>query len=99
MNRDDLAKSWAITRKHLQRAQQQLSSLPTITVETLSQLVEYLDENELELALDELAEIGAALEHEGTARCPDEFWDELVHAAINMKLEKRAEQLRHRSPR
>ena len=52
---------------------------------------EYLDHNELELALDALAEVGVA------RQAASEFWLALVEAAREMGLHERADQLNRRS--
>jgi hypothetical protein len=47
---------------------------------TLAQYQDYLEHNELELALDELADVGVANSP------PVEFWRKLCQAAENMEL-------------
>lgn len=87
MNRQELERSWAITRAHLSAAARLLPKDP-VSGEggcSLSQYREWLDHNELELALDELACVG-----EENA-VPREFWLQLIEAAQNMNLPDRAE--------
>jgi hypothetical protein len=59
---------------------------------SLAQYEEWLDHNELELALDELADLGWA------NRSPQEFWECLGQAAGNMGLHECAARLRNRTP-
>lgn len=86
MERSDLEHSWSITRSHLTTA---LTYLPPHPVDgnegwSLPRYQEWLEHNELELALDELAGLGEA------NMAPKAFWQELVAAANNMGLKDRA---------
>lgn len=87
MNRRELERSWAITRAHLSTAERLLpkDAVPGEGGCSLSRYREWLDHNELELALDELACVG----DENTA--PREFWRALMEAAQNMGLTDHAE--------
>ncbi|MDX2217818.1 MAG: hypothetical protein SF172_02205 [Burkholderiales bacterium] len=60
MARAELEKSWAITVQHLEAARALISasSAPGSDGGTLTQYQEFLEHNELELALDELADVG-----------------------------------------
>ena len=87
MQRRDLERSWSITRSHFSTA---LSYLPPEPVGgdegwSLPRYQEWLEHNELELALDELAGLGEA------NMAPKAFWQELIAAANNMGLKDRAE--------
>ena len=78
----DLEASWAVTRRHLDAAARMLPE------ERLAEYRSWLEHNELELALDELAAIGDALHP------PRGFWEELARAAANMRLDEKAARLR-----
>ena len=54
----------------------------------LRRFEDYMQHNELELALEELVAVGAEY------RCRGDFWRELERAAIVMELHERAAQLR-----
>ena len=88
---EELERSWSVTRAHLGNARALLPSalheFPMIEEGSLVQFEEYLENNELELALDELAGLGENNE------CPRAFWGELVAAAENMGLVGRASEL------
>jgi hypothetical protein len=82
----DLHRSWAQTSEHLKAAQ---ALLPPITLEdpeigTLARFNEWLDHNELELALDELVGLGEL----NQAEIP--YWQRLVAAAENMGLTRQS---------
>ena len=86
MNRAELERSWATTAKHLKAARELLpdNSPPGADGATLDGFQECLRHNEMELALDELEDLGL------TSNPPAEFWRNLLHAADNMALEDRA---------
>lgn len=80
-----LHESWARTRRHLSHA---AALLPADLVEPedggrLARYREWLEHNELELALDELEGLGEI------NRVPREFWIHLRDAALEMQLEER----------
>ena len=81
---NELRESWAITVSLLESAKQEL------TASQLGDYTEFLCHNELELALDELERAG----DEGPRSA--KFWQLLAAAADNMKLVKRAADLRKR---
>ena len=86
MDRAELERSWAATAKHLNAARNQLPKVPAPGVEgaTVGGFEECLRHNEMELALDELEDLGL------TNEPPPEFWRQLVQAAENMGLSERA---------
>ena len=86
MDRAELERSWATTAKYLNAARDQLPEVPAPGVDgaTLSGFEECLRHNEMELALDELEDLGLK------NAPPDEFWRQLVRAAENMGLSERA---------
>ena len=86
MDRAELEKNWATSAKHLNAARDQLPDAPAPGAEgaTLSGFEECLRHNEMELALDELEDIGL------TNELPPEFWRHLMYAADNMGLSDRA---------
>jgi hypothetical protein len=86
MDRAELERSWATTAKHLNAARNQLPKVLAAGAEgaTVSGFEECLRDNELELALDELEDLGL------TNAPPPEFWRQLVLAAENMGLSERA---------
>jgi hypothetical protein len=82
----DLHQSWAQTSRYLKAAQ---ALLPPITLEdpeigTLARLNEWLDHNELELALDELVGLGEL----NQAGAP--YWQKLLAAAEKMGLTRQS---------
>lgn len=85
MDRTALERSWRITREHLEAARNQLPANLASGAEgaTVADYEHYLEHNELELALDELADIGY------TNAPPPEFWRSLIRAAENMSLNDR----------
>jgi hypothetical protein len=87
MQRSDLEHSWSITRRHLSTALGYLPPNPAGGDDgwSLSRYQEWLQHNELELALDELAGLGEA------NMAPEAFWKELIAAADNMGLKDMAE--------
>ena len=86
MDRAELERSWANTAKHLNAARNQLPKTlaPGAEGATISGFEECLRHNEMELALDELEDLGL------TNAPPPEFWRQLVQAAENMGLSERA---------
>jgi GNAT superfamily N-acetyltransferase len=86
MARADLEKSWAITVQHLEAARALISAgaAPGPDGGTLARYEEFLEHNELELALDELADVG-----DGNSP-PAQFWRKLGLAAENMGLTQHA---------
>lgn len=74
----NLEESWRTTRRHLERARSRLAGVEDAA------LREYLENNELELALDELERLAE------DRSCPREFWAAMAAAAAGMKLEERA---------
>lgn len=86
MDRAELERSWATTAKHLNAARAQLPKVPAPGAEgaTISGFDECLRHNEMELALDELEDLGL------TNAPPPEFWRHLMRAADNMELSDRA---------
>lgn len=92
-SRDELIASWARTERHLRQAREMLPEPPaegpdaTGSVDAFN---EYLDHNELELALDALEMLG-----DGNS-VRTEFWRELLAAAENMALSKHAVRYRAR---
>lgn len=90
-----LRESWARTRRHLDAARSKLPSREEVdsTVQAhLERLDEWLANNELELALDELASLDSLVE------CPPAFWKELLLATENMGLQEHAAIFRARLP-
>lgn len=86
MDKTELKKIWADTAKHLNAARNQLPTVlaPGAEGATVSGFEECLRHNEMELALDELEDLGL------TNAPPPEFWRQLVQAAENMGLSERA---------
>lgn len=87
-----LIKSWKVTEALLERAKR---ALPEPTAENkeeyqnlLSKYRQFLEHNELELALDILEELG------GLVHCRGGFWRDLERAAENMNLKDRVPKLR-----
>jgi hypothetical protein len=83
---DDLVASWGRTRGHLDRA---WVELPPGTDPTLYR--EFLDHNELELAMEALADVGNVQE------VPTAFWEALADAADQMHLGGAASEYRQRA--
>ncbi|MDO8257111.1 hypothetical protein [Shewanella algae] len=84
--REELEKKWKITIALLSEARAVLCECPGVG-KYIAEYDEYLDHNELELALDMLEE--AALE--ATSKPPEEIWVKLKDAAKSMGLEERCE--------
>ena len=95
MERAELERSWATTAKHLNAARELLPdhSPPGADGATLGGFEECLRHNEMELALDELEDLGL------TSNPPTEFWRHLMYAADNMALEDRAAEYKRRMER
>ena len=95
MDRAELERSWAATAKHLNAARNQLPEVlaPGAEGATVSGFEECLRHNEMELALDELEDLGL------TNAPPPEFWRQLVQAAENMGLSERATDFERRMGR
>ena len=74
----ELQRAWEETRADLERAR---SCMPrSIDSQIFDQYTQFVDANELELALDELEAIA------GNTACPPEFWQSLLAAAERMNL-------------
>ena len=86
MDRADLERSWSTTATHLNAARSLLPKVPAPGVEgaSVSGFEECVRHNEMELALDELEDLGL------TNAPPPEFWRQLMQAAENMGLSERA---------
>ena len=85
MTQDELRQSWEQTRSFLEAATKLLPPSIAPTHEKLIRYREWLEHNELELALDELKNIGEDI------LLPQEFWDELKKASLNMGLIERVD--------
>ncbi len=83
---------WAVTAKHLSAARAQLPEVPAAGLDgaTVSGFDECLRQNEMELALDELEDLGL------TNAPPPDFWRHLVFAAESMELSERATDFKRR---
>ena len=88
----NLRKSWEVTRLHLERARNLLPLALRERAEggSLAEFEDFLSQNELGLAFDELELIGVE------NPCPPEFWREMLFAAENMQLFEQAERCRAR---
>lgn len=84
--REELEKKWKITIALLDEARALLCQCEGVGT-YMEEYDEYLDHNELEMALDMLEE--AALN--ATNIPPKEVWDKLKDAAVSMGLEKRSD--------
>jgi hypothetical protein len=86
MDRAELESNWAATAKHLNAARNQVPKAlaPGAEGATVTGFEECLRHDEMELALDELEDLGL------TNAPPPEFWRQLVQAAENMGLSERA---------
>jgi hypothetical protein len=86
MDRAELERNWATTARHLNAARNQLPKVPAPGAEgaTLSGFEECVRHKEMELALDELEDLGL------TNAPSAEFWRQLMQAAENMGLSERA---------
>jgi len=92
MDRKELERIWAATAKHLNAARGQLPEVPATGVDgaTISGFDECLRDNEMELALDELEDLGL------TNAPPAAFWQHLIFAAESMELWERATDFKRR---
>lgn len=88
--REELEASWARTRDHLEHAFARLPASPVDGEEggAVDQFREWLDHNELGLALDELEMLGEAND------VGRGFWECLLQAATEMSLRDHAERYR-----
>ena len=87
---DALEQSWNRTSAHLERAHALVAS-PNANVRKLSaEYREYLDHNELGLALNTLETIGEQIDP------PIEYWSHLENAALEMRLSDRVADIRNR---
>ena len=77
---DNLQKLWAAVRRDFDRARDLLPSPPAEKEGSVDRLVEWLDHNELELALDELVALGCDNDAESA------YWLALASAADRMML-------------
>jgi hypothetical protein len=93
MDRAELERNWAATARCLNAARDQLPPLraPGADGATLGGFEECLRHKEMELALDELEDLGL------TNAPPAEFWRQLMHAAENMGLSERAAELERKA--
>jgi hypothetical protein len=92
MTSDELRKSWAISLRHLAASRFYLQEhLPnTDAEEAWINAQAFLHHNELELALEELQELGEL------CSAPRAFWSELLLAAQNMSLADNADFIQQR---
>jgi hypothetical protein len=90
--RRELEESWARTTGHLLAGLACLSPIPRRSDcdDRVHKFREWLDHNELELALDELEALGDLLRVRGA------FWEHLLLAATEMKLDENAQRLREK---
>ena len=95
MNPAELQRTLAITGKHLLAARALLRDDLATGADgaTLQGFEECLRKNEMELALDELEDLGLACHPVA------EFWKHLMHAAENMQLTDRAADYKQRMQR
>nr|WP_321269657.1 hypothetical protein [uncultured Tolumonas sp.] len=75
---NSLHHSWKITTNYLEAAYKLLPN--EFEPETTKNYIEYIDNNELELAMSALDDLGTLF------NASNEFWFQLEQAAINMKL-------------
>jgi hypothetical protein len=92
MDRKKLERLWAVTAKHLKAARAQLPDVlaPGVDGATVSGFDECLRHNEMELALDELEDLGL------TNAPPVDFWRHLIFAAESMELSERVADFKRR---
>jgi predicted Zn-dependent protease len=88
-DREELTRSWEITRGHLAEARAALVD-PRSDDSALREYEDYLGHNELELAMDCLMEAGEV------CKATPEFWQALARAAANMGLHDRADEFLRR---
>lgn len=85
MAAEDLSSFWATTSRHLIASKSHLPSpLPNGALDALHQMDEFLNHNELGLALEEAEFLG------DLCHSPPAFWAELQLAAENMGLSEAA---------
>jgi len=86
MDRTELERIWATTAEHLNAARAHLPEVPAPGLDgaTISGFDECLRHHEMELALDELEDLGL------TNAPPPDFWRHLIFAAESMELSERA---------
>jgi len=87
MTDEALSRLWAAVRRDFDTARSLLPSPPAENQGSESRLNEWLDQNELELALDELEALG-----ENNA-APPAYWQALVSAAERMGLAQHKDRL------
>lgn len=91
MSRKDLEASWATTRMHLAVARGTLGELTAIdSVTALAESQEFLEHNELDLAMESLAAAG-------TPEANPAFWRSLADAASSMGIVEPANEYRSRA--
>jgi len=92
VDRKELERMWAVTARHLSAARALLPEVPEPGLDgaTVSGFDECLRHNEMELALDELEDLGL------TNAPPSDFWRHLVFAAESMELSERATDFKRR---
>jgi hypothetical protein len=86
IDRAELERSWAATARHLKAARDLLSGSlrPGVDGASLGGFEECLKQHEMQLALDELEDVGLSNAPAG------EFWRHLQYAAESMALSDRA---------
>jgi hypothetical protein len=87
----ELRRLWVAVRQDFDRARALLPAPPAEAEGSVGRLAEWLDHNELELALGELEALG----EDNTA--PPAYWRELASAAERMGLAEQAERLSRRA--
>lgn len=85
MSSDELRRSWNITREHLAQARRELRPQEGASRPLVRDFEEYLEHNELELAMEALAQSGEV----GSPTA--EFWRALSRAAFEMGLRDRGD--------
>ena len=92
MERSELERSWDATTRHLNAARALLreDAPPGADGATLQGFEECLRQKEMQLAMDELEDLGL------TCHPVAEFWLHLMHAAENMELPERAAEYKRR---
>ena len=93
MDRRELERMWAVTARHLNAARTHLPDVPVPGVDgaTVSGFNECLRHHEMELALDELEDLGL------TNAPPPDFWRCMMLAAESMELSERAADFERRA--
>jgi hypothetical protein len=94
MTPPELWKRWKVTEAHLEHARGLLPAPTTAVAAEYKRLLtdyrSYLDQNELELALDMLQEFGDLVP------CPGGYWRNLERASETMELHDRIPHLRQK---